>query len=108
MKLIITGQTAEIESSLLVANSEGIYTCEFEFDSEWEDYSKTAVFQLNKGTIYNQLISENECTIPAEVLTEGYIRIGVVGTNGELVMPTMWTRPIVIHEGAKLGETQEP
>ena len=53
--------------------------CEFEFSEEiTDDYVKEAYFTLN-GETYKQIIVNNECDIPYEVLTQkGQIEIGIV------------------------------
>ena len=56
-----------------------ISKCYFEFDEEITDnYVKEAYFTLNNHT-YKQIIVNNECDIPYEVLTQkGELEIGVV------------------------------
>lgn len=56
-----------------------ITKCSFEFDEEiTQDYVKEAYFTLD-GTTYKQIIVNNECNIPYEVLEkEGQIELGVV------------------------------
>lgn len=56
-----------------------ISKCYFEFDEEiTNDYVKEAYFTLNNHT-YKQIITNNQCDIPYEVLTQkGELEIGVV------------------------------
>lgn len=56
-----------------------ITKCKFEFDEKiTDDYVKEAYFTLN-GTTYKQIIFNDECDIPNEVLTQkGTIELGVV------------------------------
>lgn len=56
-----------------------ISKCTFEFDEEiTNDYTKEAYFTLN-GSTYKQILTNNECDIPGEVLTQkGELEIGVV------------------------------
>lgn len=52
------------------------YTASFTFDEEWEDQIKTARFQLKNK--YADVILENDtCTIPASILKQGILEIGV-------------------------------
>ena len=64
--------------------------CEFEFDEVvTDDFVKEAYFTLN-GSTYKQIIENNECDYPSEVLTEkGTLEIGVVAfkvENGEEIV----------------------
>ena len=55
-----------------------ITTCNFEFDEEFNGLTKDAYFTLN-GQSYKQIIANDECDIPSEVLTEkGSVELGVV------------------------------
>lgn len=58
--------------------------CEFEFDEViTSDFVKEAYFTLN-GNTYKQIIVNNECDYPSEVLTEkGTLEIGVVAYKVE-------------------------
>lgn len=58
--------------------------CEFEFDEAiTSDFVKEAYFTLN-GETYKQIIVNNECDYPSEVLTEkGTLEIGVVAFKVE-------------------------
>ena len=58
-----------------------ITKCRFEFDEEiTEDYVKSAYFTLGNAT-YKQVIANNECDIPSEVLSKvGTITLGVTAT----------------------------
>lgn len=64
--------------------------CEFEFDEAiTSEFVKEAYFTLN-GNTYKQIIVNNECDYPSEVLTEkGTLEIGVVAfkvENGEEIV----------------------
>lgn len=53
------------------------------FSSEWDGYVKTAVFWQSEENVYHVLLdSENECTVPWEVLkTEGFAFFGIFGVK---------------------------
>ena len=61
-----------------------ISQCEFEFDEEITDeFVKKAYFTLKNNT-YEQLIIDNKCKFPSEVLEEkGMVEIGVTATLSE-------------------------
>ena len=104
MKAQINGQTFEYtDKTLTVSKSVGIYECEFEFDSSWDGYDKTAVFQ-NGTTTIEVVITDGVAQIPWEVLTNiGYLCVGVYGTKDEKVMPTIWGNKLKIQSGTPTG-----
>ena len=52
----------------------------FEFDEIWSGFIKTAVFYRDPDKPYFQVMKDNECVIPYEVLmTAGKFHVGVVG-----------------------------
>lgn len=79
MKLIVKPHTIEIVKDLVNEKEIDITKCEFEFADEiTDDYVKEAYFTYN-GTTYKQIIQNNECKIPYEVLeNKGMVEIGVV------------------------------
>lgn len=79
MKLIVNPHKIEIEKSPVNEKEINITKVEFEFDEEiTDDYVKEAYFTLN-GSTYKQIIQNNECSIPYEVLNkQGQVEIGVV------------------------------
>lgn len=52
------------------------YTASFTFDEEWEGQIKTARFQL-KNKYADVILEDNACTIPASILKQGILEIGV-------------------------------
>lgn len=79
MKLIVNPHKIEIKKELVNEREIDITKCEFEFADEiTAEYVKEAYFTF-KGVSYKQLIINNECDIPNEVLAEkGQVEIGVV------------------------------
>ena len=79
MKLIVKPHKIEIEKNPVNEKEINITKCEFVFDEEiTNDFVKEAYFTLN-GETYKQIILNNECDIPQEVLVEkGTVEIGVV------------------------------
>lgn len=76
----------------VVGNSVNLYEAEFEFDASWEGFSKTAVFQLGYNKPYIAIVVDDVCIIPHEVLVQrgGMLKVGVFGTKGDVVRPTIW------------------
>lgn len=79
MKLIVNSHNIEIEKSPINEKEINITKIQFEFCEEITfDYVKEAYFTFNNET-YKQIINNDECNIPYEVLAEkGQIEIGVV------------------------------
>lgn len=79
MKLIVNPHKIEIDKSPVNEREINISKCEFEFADEiTNEYVKEAYFTF-KGTTYKQIIMNNECDFPSEVLVEkGTVEIGVV------------------------------
>ena len=79
MKLIVNPHKIEIEKTPVNEREINISKCEFVFADEiTNDYVKEAYFTF-KGVTYKQIIVNNECAFPSEVLTEkGDVEIGVV------------------------------
>lgn len=80
MKLIVNPHKIEIIKDEAVNEREiDISKCVFEFhEGITNDYVKEAYFTLNNQT-YKQIIINNECSFPSEVLeTKGTVEIGVV------------------------------
>ena len=83
MKLIVNPHKIEIEKSLVNEKEINVTKVEFEFNDIPQDYVKKAFFTL-KGNSYEQIIVNNECDIPSEVLTEeGQVEIGVIAYQVE-------------------------
>ncbi len=75
-------------------------TIVFDFCSRWDGYVKTAIFYRNKDEVYYQLLANDRCIIPNEVLGEkGVIYIGVFGTQGDKTI-TSQVLTYRIQEGA--------
>lgn len=87
MKVIVNPHKLEIAKSPVNEKEINVTECEFEFAEEITDnYVKEAYFTF-KGNTYKQIIVNNKCDIPSEVLEEkGQVELGVVAyivENGE-------------------------
>lgn len=107
-----TGQRIETtETAMLVAGTVNVYTARFAFDEAWDGLQRTAVFASSDNTTSitrEQLLTDDACTVPWEVLVSGnYLRVGVYGTKADgSRLPTVWTdRRQYIYPGA--GPSQE-
>ena len=68
----------------IASGSQQSIKMKFDFNSDWDGYSKIAVFYRHEKDAYNVVIdSNNECTIPDEVLRDkGFFWFGVFGVSG--------------------------
>ena len=67
---------------LLASGGQNEDEIEFNFCPLWDGFGKTAVFYRTPDEVYNVVVVDNRCTIPAEVLIEkGEVYFGVFGTK---------------------------
>ena len=103
----VTGQNIELSSAaMLVAGTVNEYTARFSFSADWYGYQRMAVFNAD-GTEREQLLTDDTCKVPWEVLLPGaYLKVGVYGIMDGSRLPTIWTTHRQrIHDGA--GPTDE-
>ncbi len=89
-----TIKTKLVDQNITVTNAPNIYSGDvntdnvvFEFDESWEGFTKSAVFYRNPKERYLQLLKNDQCVIPHEVMgDEGKVVIGVFGVNGDKVI----------------------
>lgn len=94
------------KTGFVTSGSQNVNTVQFQFSTDWDGLTKTAVFKAGDDS-FSVLLTEPECPIPWEVLvTPGRtLYAGLYGTRGsELVLPTIWASLGEIQEGTKLGE----
>lgn len=78
MEIEVTVNSLYLISDVLLNDGEyKVNKCTFIFDEVYDSLVKKAVFTSNDGTSYLQLIENNSCEIPAEVLKKGFITIGL-------------------------------
>lgn len=80
------------------------------FDSEWDSYTKTAVFYKGSNPVaWEMLLEGNECNIPSEVTSEaGYIFIGVRGIAPNNKVKTSALMKYNVSKGANGNYVYEP
>lgn len=85
-------------------------TCMFELNSDWEGFTKTAVFYANGGNKkYVILDNTNICVIPWEVLSSpGILYIGIFGTKDDVILPTNFVATRIIGGSHEEGTISEP
>lgn len=75
-KLTLTGGAEPLSGSF------GYDRCAFTFDSEWNGFTKSAVFSMGNSEECTVILESNQCVIPDEMLRKsGLLKIGVTGIN---------------------------
>lgn len=84
----VKGQIATVEETrILISNSKNYLNAIFTFSSDWDGMAKTAIFTRNDVTKY-QLLADDKCVIPWEVLKAGGFVCSVVGMKNGTVITT--------------------
>ena len=92
----------------LVEGSKDIYTAVFSMDDEWSSKVVSAVF-INEASKVREVcdLINNSCLIPPSVLkTFGPLYFGLLGVNGDEIMPTLKRPRLWVCKGLKeaIGE----
>ena len=109
IKLKCVAQAISILNSPIISSGNVNFdSVEFEFCDTWSGYSKTAIFYRKRDEAYYQLLVDDKCTIPKEVLaSKGIFYIGVFGSKDDVVI----TSEVVayrVNEGAITEELLPP
>lgn len=89
MKIKVVNQWLYLEPPETAEGTREYLRAEFSFSEEWDGLTKTAFFRGANGNTYSQLLENDACTVPAEVLTApGRVGVSVSGTLGETVITT--------------------
>lgn len=107
MTVTVNGQNIYTsDEELIVSESVDIYECEFEFDSTWDGWDKTAKFE-GSGVTKEMILIDDKTSIPDEVIKEdGWMRVGVYGTRNAQVMPTIWGADVYVRHGTEHESTE--
>ena len=92
------------------SGSQDYHSISFEFDSEWDDYTKIAVFINEAGGISEVTVPvDGIVAIPVEMLEDkAVIQVGCYGINGD-IRKTSALYKLQIEEGSyKVGESAMP
>lgn len=70
------------------------YEAEFLFDSEWDGHIKTARF-IQSGKYVEQMLENDKCLIPVEVLKHGYLKVGVFTSEMTTTQCDVFIKPSI-------------
>ena len=101
----VTSQCIEApKCAAFVSGSAEIYEAVFAFDSSWDGFARTAVFECG-GERREQMLVGDRCVVPWEILHSGaYLRVGVYGVSGDATMPTVYSGTMFVARGAEPSE----
>lgn len=89
MKIQVVNQRLYLEPPETAEGTREYLRAEFSFSEEWKGMTKTAFFRGANGNTYSQLLENDACTVPAEVLAvHGRVGVSVSGTLDETIITT--------------------
>lgn len=80
------------------------YEASFTFDNEWDNHIKTVRF-IHNGKYAEQILENDKCLIPVEVLKHGYLKVGVFTAEMTTTQCEVFVRPSIKETH---GTTVEP
>lgn len=101
------------QAETITSGSVNAYRVRFQFNDDWDDLERVAVFRMQRTLVSVFLDESGECQIPWEVMqassAKEQLYAGVYGLDGdEIVLPTMWASLGTIMEGTVLGPNAVP
>ena len=102
-----------LQKDIITSGSVNAYEVKFQFDNDWDDLERIAVFRVGKKSVSIALDDANTCKIPWECVCENDIGkevlVGVYGMiDTTVVLPTVWAGLGNLKEGCSLGSTALP
>ena len=102
-----------LQKSIITSGSVNVFEVRFQFDNDWDDLERIAVFRVGKKSVSVTLDDTNTCKIPWECVCENDIGkevlVGVYGMiDTTVVLPTIWAGLGNLKEGCSLGSTALP
>lgn len=102
-----------LQKSIITSGSVNVFEVRFQFDNDWDDLERIAVFRVGKKSVSVTLDNTNTCKIPWECVCENDIGkevlVGVYGMiDTTVVLPTIWAGLGNLKEGCSLGSTALP
>lgn len=91
------------QREIAVSGSVNVNAVQFQFSSDWDGLTRTAVFRAGAEFRAVALDEFGRCAVPREVLQMPWVRLmaGVCGKQGEeVILPTVWADLGTIQSGA--------
>ncbi|HCH28405.1 MAG TPA: hypothetical protein DEW35_02740 [Ruminococcaceae bacterium] len=115
IKANIENQSLSLRFDEVISDSNRYLEIEFEYDSDWDDKTKIAVFKndsdefevvlLDGNSMYS---GNNKCFVPSEVIKAPYFSVSVYGIEGNVVVTTNEAVVNVTASGITNLEPAEP
>lgn len=111
--LMTNDQALSVVTKPLVASGDyNLVKVKVEFDSTWERYEvRSAVFRTMKGAEAEVLLTDDECTVPHEVLAEPgtlFIAMRGVTLSGDIIKTTEEVKYKVVQGAKDIASTTAP
>ena len=110
-KIILSCNDQELEileSNIIASGGVNEVSVVFNFCHRWNGFIKTAVFYRDKQDVYHQILKDDSCFIPWEVLTKsGTVYIGVFGSLNGVTRTSTFVK-VKVKEGADTRDIKEP
>ncbi len=71
-----------VDRKTVAEGSMNFLFAEFEFDEVWNGFVKKAVFE-HRGKAYSQVLTDNICAVPCEVICQDAFCVSLIGLDGE-------------------------
>ena len=102
-----------LQKGIITSGSINVYEVKFQFENDWDDLERIAVFRVGKKSVSVTLDDTNSCILPWECVSENDIgkevQVGVYGmVDTTIALPTVWAGLGHIKEGCCLGNTALP
>ncbi len=81
----------------IVRGSKGYLTCHFDFDHEWDGFTKIAAFESVNGESAAIVSGDGRCSVPDDVTDFSYFKVKIVGAFGKKQMTT--NKLLICQEG---------
>ncbi len=79
----VSGNSLTVSKPMIAENNVGTLSCRFRFDSEWEGFTKFAVFTHGDTSVAVPLDEAGVCEVPSQVMSDaGVVTFGVFGNSG--------------------------
>lgn len=99
----VTTSTEDVVTPDYLIGDNSDYTAEFAFDSEWSGKTKTARFEMN-GEYVDVVLTDNKCNIPVELLTKGYLSVGVYSSEMATTPCEVYITPSIKEIGGNVAD----
>lgn len=99
----VTVSSSEVTTPEYLIGDNSDYEAIFTFDREWAGKTKTARFEMD-GRYVDVVLTDNKCDIPVEVLTKGYLSVGVYSAEMTTTSCEVYITPSIKEIGGNVAD----